>query len=93
MAKIRIQLDGNFDDTVKAFADEHIKNEVLPRITADAKRIVPVDTGELQESIHPESSAEGHFVVADADHALFVEQGTSKMQAQPYLRPALKNKR
>jgi len=55
-----------------------------------AKEIVPVDTGELQESIHVEKgdSSGEYRVVASAAHAKFVEYGTSKMAAQPYITPA-----
>ena len=55
-----------------------------------AKEIVPVDTGALQESIHVEKGDQlGEYrVVASEPYAAFVEFGTSKMAAQPYLIPA-----
>jgi HK97 gp10 family phage protein len=48
-----------------------------------------VDTGILQENIRPEVTSAGMFVVADTEYADFVERGTSKMAAQPFLRPAM----
>jgi HK97 gp10 family phage protein len=61
-------------------------------IADEARRLVPVDTGELQDSI--EVIVEGNTVslVAGTDHALPVEFGTIKMAAQPYMRPALDTK-
>lgn len=51
--------------------------------------LCPVDTGELIGSIDGETDGEGVEVYADADYAQYVEYGTSKMEAQPYFRPAL----
>lgn len=63
-------------------------------IADDAQRYAPVDTGELVNSIHvvqlgPKSAR----IVADAPHAGFVEFGTENMDAQPFMRPALYQKR
>lgn len=51
--------------------------------------LCPVDTGELINSIDGFTDGEGVEVYADADYAQYVEYGTSKMEAQPYFRPAL----
>ncbi len=54
----------------------------------DARSTVPVDTGELRDSeyvLFRELEAEVGF---DSDHAVYVELGTYKMAAQPYLLPA-----
>ena len=51
--------------------------------------LCPVDTGELISSIDGSTDGEGVEVCADADYAQYVEYGTSKMEAQPYFRPAL----
>lgn len=63
-------------------------------IVQEAKTLVPVRTGFLRDSIHSIDPQEtGKTVVgnvtADAHYAFFVEFGTVKMAAQPYLRPAL----
>jgi len=57
-------------------------------IAERAAELAPVDTGELRGSIGPQRLGEGWAVVASAPHAGYVEYGTSKMAAQPYLRPA-----
>jgi HK97 gp10 family phage protein len=53
-----------------------------------AAELAPVDTGELRGSISHQKLGDGWAVVASAPHAAYVEYGTSKMEAQPYLRPA-----
>lgn len=69
-------------------------------IVADAERYVPVDSGELKESLGYEvvDTAEGQlgvalYVYATAKHAAHVEMGTYKMAPQPYLRPAVEKNR
>lgn len=89
MSSTRVRLDADAVAKLQALGDKYVAEVVLPKVAERAKRIVPVDTGELHDSIHTEVSDEGMFVVADADHASHVELGTSKMAAQPYLRPAL----
>lgn len=74
---------------LQAISDQYVEETVLPKIADKAKRIVPVDSGDLQDSIEPLVNSEGMFVVANTDYADFVERGTSKMAAQPYLRPAM----
>lgn len=61
-----------------------------------AKLLVPKDTFALNDSIRSETKREGNHVVAeitagggDVTYALYVEYGTSRMRAQPYLRPAM----
>ena len=51
--------------------------------------LCPVDTGELISSIDGFTDGEGVEVYADADYAQYVEYGTSKMEEQPYFRPAI----
>mgnify|MGYP002801138488 FL=1 len=55
-----------------------------------AKRACPVDTGNLRNSItHAVASSEDAvYVGTNVEYAPYVELGTSKMQAQPFLRPA-----
>ena len=57
-----------------------------------AQRRVPVDTGHLKRSIFQSISSDGlqHTTRAEADYSAYVEYGTRKMSAQPYLGPALR---
>jgi HK97 gp10 family phage protein len=57
-----------------------------------AQSIVPVDTGQLQASINSQVDIEPELNLtffADTDYAAYVEFGTSRSRAQPYMRPAL----
>jgi HK97 gp10 family phage protein len=85
-------LDADAQAKLQALGDKFVAETVLPQVSDAAKRIVPTDTGDLQRSIHPEVTSDGMFVVADEEYAAFVENGTSKMAAQPFLRPALNTK-
>jgi HK97 gp10 family phage protein len=87
-----MRLDADAEAKLAALGDKFVAEKVLPQVADAAKRIVPVDSGDLQRSIHTEVSAEGMFVVADEEYAAFVENGTSKQAAQPFLRPALNTK-
>ncbi|WP_051263156.1 HK97-gp10 family putative phage morphogenesis protein [Tuberibacillus calidus] len=63
----------------------------------DAKRLSPVDTGQLRASIATRQNGHGENVAfqvgSQVEYAKFVEYGTRKMRAQPFLRPSLqKNK-
>ena len=59
-----------------------------------AKRLCPVDTGNLRNSITHEQMDENTEVIGTSvKYAPYVELGTRKMRAQPYLRPAVENHR
>lgn len=61
-------------------------------ISADAKSYVPVDTGNLKNSIGYDTFNIGGEMGAEigptAGYGLHVETGTSRMAPQPYLAPA-----
>lgn len=60
-------------------------------VEADAKAMCPVDTGELRKSITSEVLGTTGVVGTNKEYAMYVELGTYKMAAQPYLVPALKS--
>lgn len=64
---------------------EWIDNDVVPR----AQSLAPKVTGRLANSIGGSVNPNQIRVYADADYASFVENGTSKMAAQPFLKPAV----
>lgn len=68
---------------VFAAAGEAVANE--------ARAMCPVDTGRLKDSITVSAGADGAQISADTDYAAYVEFGTYKMAAQPFLVPALLN--
>ena len=58
-----------------------------------AKMLCPVDTGNLRNSITHTTDAEGkvEYVGTNVEYAAYVEFGTSKTRAQPYIQPAVYN--
>jgi len=57
----------------------------------EAEATVPVDTGELHDSAYMDVGDLKGEVGFDSDHAVYVELGTYKMAAQPYLLPAFEH--
>lgn len=53
-----------------------------------AKKKCPVDTGRLRASITHEVDGETALIGTNVEYAYFVEVGTSRMKAQPFLVPA-----
>ena len=69
--------------------------EVAYEIEADAKELCPVDTGRLRSSITTALAATypGAEVGTNVEYAPYVEFGTYRQQAQPYLTPAAETNR
>jgi len=65
-------------------AQEWLDKDFLPV----ARQLVPYRTGELHDSIGGRVTGSSIEVFATADHARFVEEGTSKSPAQPFMGPA-----
>ena len=55
-----------------------------------AKRLCPVDTGRLRNSITHviDAGEQAVYVGTNVEYAPYVELGTARQKAQPYLRPA-----
>jgi len=75
-------------------ADRRISQKLVTAalmVEATAKQTVPVLTGALKRSIthEPEVPKREVLVGSNLTYAPFVELGTSRMSARPYLRPAL----
>jgi HK97 gp10 family phage protein len=70
---------------------QHVLVESGEWIANRMRELVPVRTGRLQGSIQAVEYT-GKVVVGPVDvpYALYVEYGTSRMRAQPYIRPAAK---
>ena len=57
-----------------------------------AKLQCPVDTGRLRNSItHEQEGDDTEIIGTNVEYAPYVEMGTSRSRAQPYLKPALVN--
>lgn len=79
-----------FPDIIRKMpvAAEQIVGETVTEIKDYAVAVVPVATGALRDSIEDEvDGSEGAVYTAQA-YSHFVEYGTVKMPAQPYMTPA-----
>lgn len=76
--------------SVEANARAAVK-ETADKVVREARTRAPVQTGYLRSSIHAESKTLGKEaeVHVDAPYAPFVEFGTYKMGARPFLYPAV----
>lgn len=60
------------------------------RIERNAKVNAPVDTGTLKNTIFSAKAGNLTYKITAPQHyAIFVEKGTRKMNAQPFLKPAI----
>jgi hypothetical protein len=83
-----------FSSAMERVASDALSEKIDLALNAgveSAQRLVPIDTGELHDGIHiiEQTDTNGSYGVTDVEHAEPVEFGTSKMQAQPYLRPSI----
>jgi HK97 gp10 family phage protein len=64
------------------------------QVQGGAQRLCPVDTGRLRSSITHRLEQDGIGLVAyvgtNVEYAIYVELGTSRTPAEPFLRPALR---
>ncbi len=67
-----------------------VLEEAGQEMEATARQLVPVRTGFLQSTIYHKAGAEDLSMElgATANYAIYVEMGTRRMAAQPYIRPA-----
>jgi len=74
---------------VKVTTVPEIVLEAGELLSSKAQSYAPVDTGYLRDSIDIVDVGDNYVVVAaQAEYAIFVEEGTSKMDAQPFMAPA-----
>lgn len=66
---------------------QQVVDEAAAVCDAEAKRVCPVDTGNLRSSIHTETGDCEATVGTNVEYGVYVEYGTSKMKAQPFMQP------
>lgn len=84
-----IQFAEQLEREVENEAKEVIKEATL-KTERDAKLLAPVDTGYMRNSIQStfeEGGLKG-IVTANAEYSIFLEFGTSRQPAQPFLFPS-----
>jgi HK97 gp10 family phage protein len=85
------ELERALEDAAKKLhaAFEEAVAESSEALAESARSFAPVDTGRLRDAIVGESDGTtGEVFVDGVDYASYVEFGTSKMVAQPFLTPA-----
>ena len=90
------KIDNITDNVIAEVGKAIVKSGML--IERDAKINCPVDTGYLRNSISAKYEGIGTDkptceILIGAEYATFIEYGTSKMAAQPFLRPAVEKNR
>lgn len=86
-----IHLKSNKEEVISALAEQlPIALEEIGLVAEGyASLIAPVDTGRLRSSISHATTESEAIIGTNVDYAPYVELGTSKMNAQPFLRPAI----
>ena len=76
-------------------AQKEAKQEALyagaVMVHSQADSLAPVDSGNLRSSLDFEVDTDDATIFTTVEYAPPVEHGTSKMAAQPFMRPALDN--
>jgi HK97 gp10 family phage protein len=92
---VRIRITRVVDERELGAQIESKMSALGQAVGARAQRLVPKRTWVLHDSISVTTERTGARVTTtvgagddDVDYAMHVERGTSKMRAQPYLRPA-----
>ena len=74
-----------------------VNREFLPKagniVLSHAQRNVPVDKGILRASLNSRITVDQAIIGTNVNYAPYQEYGTTKMKAQPYLRPAVDKNR
>ena len=78
----------NFDSAMQKHVHRQLASWAAD-VKALAKQLVPVRTGHLRNSIYTKIREWVAEIGAEATYALFVEFGTRRMRARPYLYPAI----
>ena len=84
-AQFNVYIDG-LEKATKAQVQQAV-NEAAATCDAEAKRVCPVDTGNLRSSIHIETGEGEATVGTNVESGVYVEFGTYKMKAQPFMQP------
>ena len=79
----------NMSDVAKHQATQEALYSASAVVHGQAVNLCPVDTGNLRISLNFEVHDDYAEVGTPVEYAPFVELGTARMSAQPYLRPAL----
>lgn len=89
---IDVKITDNSEEFLNALPEQIEQALIAIGLTAEsyAKQECPVDTGRLRNSITNAVRADEKavYIGSNVEYAAFVELGTSRMKARPYLKPA-----
>lgn len=90
MAKDIKALNSWFDRLIDEAPElmENIVTETALRVDREAKKRCPVDTGNLRASISMDVKGIEAEVGTNVEYAPYIEYGTSRQKAQPFMTPA-----
>ena len=93
MPDINVTITSNADLFRNALPEQIAQALEAIGLTAEAhaKELCPVDTGRLRNSISHARDDISAYIGTNVEYAPYVELGTSRQKAQPYLRPAAAN--
>lgn len=92
--KVEFEITVDNIDLVKNATTEAIRTAfeaVGMQAEGYAKMLCPVDTGNLRNSITHTTEDDAAIIATNVEYASYVEMGTSRQAAQPYMRPAIEN--
>lgn len=90
MANVNVTVNSNADLFRNALPEQIAQALEAIGLVAEgyAKDDCPVDTGRLRNSISHARDDTSAYIGTNVEYAPYVELGTSRMKARPYLRPA-----
>ena len=92
---MKVTLDDHSDEVLSALDAALARGLEKCGLVAEgyAKKLCPVDTGNLRNSITHVTGygAKAVYIGTNVEYARYVEMGTSRHKEQPYLRPAAQN--
>lgn len=91
VVKANVEIDSHAQEVLEAKegAIAKILEEFGLLAERNAKLYCPVDTGRLRNSISHATDGDTMYVGTNVEYAAYVEMGTSRQKAQPYLQPAI----
>lgn len=88
------RIDWDYDGLARLYLlIDEAGRPITDAVADDMRRLVPVDTGQLRSTIEDTYIDGTGVITVGTDYWQHVEYGTSKMDAQPFIRPAVYRRR
>ena len=90
---VNIQIEDHSDEVLRELAAKIPAALEECGLVAEgyAKRLCPVDTGNLRNSITHTQSGNVEYIGTNVEYASYVEMGTIRTRAQPFIKPSVAN--